>query len=77
MILVDDEVVLVGSANINDRSMLGFRDSEIAVIIRDQNKTVSIMNGQPHEASKFAKNLRMELFRVKNYLIKGTLRATG
>jgi phospholipase D1/2 len=29
--IVDDEVVVMGSANINDRSMLGTRDSEIAV----------------------------------------------
>ena len=29
--IVDDEVVIIGSANINDRSMLGSRDSEIAV----------------------------------------------
>ena len=29
--IVDDRVVIVGSANINDRSMNGNRDSEIAV----------------------------------------------
>ena len=31
MIIVDDEKVIIGSANINDRSMLGYRDSEIGV----------------------------------------------
>ena len=30
------------SANINDRSMLGDRDSELAVCVKDDNKTVSI-----------------------------------
>ena len=30
--LVDDLWAIVGSANINDRSMLGYRDSELAVI---------------------------------------------
>lgn len=30
--IVDDDKVILGSANINDRSMLGNRDSEIAVI---------------------------------------------
>lgn len=30
--IVDDNYVIMGSANINDRSMLGSRDSEIAVI---------------------------------------------
>ncbi len=29
--IVDDKYVILGSANINDRSMLGSRDSEIAV----------------------------------------------
>ncbi len=29
--IVDDKVVILGSANINDRSMLGTRDSELAV----------------------------------------------
>lgn len=31
LMIVVDEVVVLGSANINDRSMLGTRDSEIAV----------------------------------------------
>lgn len=30
--IVDDNIVIIGSANINDRSMLGHRDSELAVI---------------------------------------------
>ena len=35
--VVDDEVAIIGYANINDRSMLGNRDSEIAVIIKELN----------------------------------------
>ena len=31
--IIDDEVVLIGSANINDRSMLGKRDSELAIVV--------------------------------------------
>jgi hypothetical protein len=31
LMIVDDEFALVGSANINDRSMTGLRDSEIAI----------------------------------------------
>lgn len=34
LMIVDDEIVICGSANINDRSLLGNRDSEIAVIIK-------------------------------------------
>ena len=33
--IIDDKIVLCGSANINDRSMMGSRDSEIAVVIED------------------------------------------
>ena len=29
--IIDDNKVIIGSANINDRSMIGFRDSELAV----------------------------------------------
>ena len=31
MMLVDDVYIIIGSANINERSMAGSRDSEIAV----------------------------------------------
>ena len=31
--IVDDNTVICGSANINDRSLLGDRDSEIGIII--------------------------------------------
>ena len=30
--IVDDRVILIGSANINDRSLMGSRDSELAVL---------------------------------------------
>uniref|UniRef100_A0A1Y1KCY0 Phospholipase n=4 Tax=Photinus pyralis TaxID=7054 RepID=A0A1Y1KCY0_PHOPY len=33
LMIVDDKIVICGSANINDRSLLGKRDSEVAVII--------------------------------------------
>lgn len=33
LMIVDDKIVICGSANINDRSLIGKRDSEIAVII--------------------------------------------
>jgi phosphatidylserine/phosphatidylglycerophosphate/cardiolipin synthase-like enzyme len=33
LLIADDRLVICGSANINDRSMLGKRDSEVAVII--------------------------------------------
>lgn len=33
--IVDDDIALIGSANINDRSLLGSRDSEIAIVVKD------------------------------------------
>lgn len=35
LMVVDDRIFVVGSANINDRSLLGGRDSEIAVVVED------------------------------------------
>merc|ERR1712110_1322837 len=34
-IVADDDVALVGSANINDRSMNGDRDAEVGVLVRN------------------------------------------
>jgi phospholipase D1/2 len=44
--IVDDDYVIIGSANINDRSMLGRCDSEIAMVISDDEKTPIQMNGE-------------------------------
>ncbi len=33
LIIADDKYALIGSANINDRSLIGFRDSELAVLL--------------------------------------------
>lgn len=37
LMIVDDKRMIVGSANINDRSLLGTRDSELALLIEDSN----------------------------------------
>lgn len=62
LMIVDDKIVIIGSANINDRSMVGNRDSEIAMIIEDKEKIMSVFNGQDIEVSKFAHHFRMDLF---------------
>lgn len=56
-------VAVIGSANINDRSMLGDRDSEIGVIIEDGQRVDTKMNGQHYKGRRFAHELRMSLFR--------------
>jgi len=40
MMVVDDLYAIVGSANINDRSQIGDRDSEMAVLVMDKNYSV-------------------------------------
>lgn len=62
-LIADDRLVIIGSANLNDRSQLGTHDSEIAVVIEDPTPVRSEMAGQPWTASKFAASLRRQLFR--------------
>lgn len=61
--IVDDRSVIIGSANINERSMRGVRDSEVAAVVRDKESVASYMNGKPYRAAKFAHTLRMRLMR--------------
>jgi phospholipase D1/2 len=44
LMIVDDRFAIMGSANINDRSMCGARDSEIAIIIEDTKLVQGRMN---------------------------------
>uniref|UniRef100_A0A672ZA81 Phospholipase n=1 Tax=Sphaeramia orbicularis TaxID=375764 RepID=A0A672ZA81_9TELE len=64
MLIADDNTVIIGSANINDRSMLGKRDSEVAVIVEDSETVSSVMDGQEYQAGKYALQLRLECFRM-------------
>ncbi|KAI0204873.1 phospholipase [Astrocystis sublimbata] len=63
VLIADDRLVICGSANLNDRSQLGTHDSEIAVVIEDQDLVDSTMNGRPFQASRFATSLRRQLWR--------------
>jgi phospholipase D1/2 len=62
-IIVDDIWTIIGSANINDRSLLGIRDSEMAVVTRDNNQIEITMDGEKVLVSRFAHTLRMALWR--------------
>lgn len=63
--IVDDRYVLVGSANINDRSLLGDRDSELAVLISDTEHGYTDLDGSgttvPYR--NFARKLRQKAWR--------------
>ena len=63
LMIVDDRVAIIGSANINDRSMLGDRDSEVAVIIQDNEMMEGKMNGRPYQVGKFSHSLRCHLLK--------------
>lgn len=63
LMIVDDDTVIIGSANINDRSMNGTRDSEMAVMVEDAHKFPVNMSGKRHMAGRFASSLRRTLFR--------------
>ena len=58
LMIIDDTTVLLGSANINDRSMLGTRDSEFAVIIKEKKRVNMKMNGNNFIGAKFAIGFR-------------------
>ncbi|KPI38498.1 Phospholipase D1 [Cyphellophora attinorum] len=68
--IVDDRYVIVGSANLNDRSQLGTHDSEIALMVHDPTPVQSSMNGRSWMASRFAASLRRQLFRKHLGLIR-------
>ncbi|KYQ93432.1 phospholipase D1 [Tieghemostelium lacteum] len=62
--IIDDRVIIVGSANINDRSLNGERDSEIAFIIKNDTDLIDTkMNGNPYKASRTAFNFRLRLMK--------------
>ncbi|GKZ56260.1 hypothetical protein AnigIFM49718_001485 [Aspergillus niger] len=61
--IVDDRVVICGSANINDRSQLGYHDSELAIVVEDEDLIGSIMDGKPYKAARVAATLRRQLWR--------------
>ncbi|KAL1305379.1 hypothetical protein AAFC00_002273 [Neodothiora populina] len=63
VLIVDDRIVLCGSSNINDRSQLGFHDSELTIVMQDTNSLDSTMNGQPFKAGHHAATLRRMLWR--------------
>lgn len=61
--VVDDRVAIIGSANINERSQRGNRDSEVAAVVRDTDMMDSTMGGEPFKVGRFAHTLRIRLMR--------------
>ncbi|KAF1775591.1 Phospholipase D-like domain [Phytophthora cactorum] len=63
LMIADDRCAIIGSANINDRSMNGDRDSEIALVIEDMQYEDGVMNEKPYRRGVAASKLRLQLFR--------------
>lgn len=65
LMVVDDRFALLGSANINDRSLLGSRDSELAVLIKDTAIEHVDLCGDDRDlpVRTFARDLRRQAWR--------------
>jgi phospholipase D1/2 len=66
LLIVDDAVAIIGSANINDRSLTGNGDTEIAAVIVDTEGVELRDLGSPTlkvQTRKFARDLREHLWR--------------
>jgi phospholipase D1/2 len=61
--IVDDRLAIIGSANLNERSQRGDRDSELACVIRDTDMVDSVMAGKPYKVGRFAHTMRVRLMR--------------
>tara|TARA_R110002050_G_scaffold282049_1_gene429825 strand:- start:1994 stop:4417 length:2424 start_codon:yes stop_codon:yes gene_type:complete len=65
LMIIDDRYIICGSANINDRSMMGDRDSELCIVTNEPShkcETV-IWDGMSVKVSPLAHSLRKRLFR--------------
>ena len=62
IMIVDDRVVFIGSANMNDRSLMGNRDSELMVMVGGGRPIETMMAGARWVASEFAYQLRIRLW---------------
>ena len=60
LMIVDDRVAIIGSANMNDRSMVGSKDSELCILTEDTQMVASKMGGSDFQAGRFCKSLRLK-----------------
>lgn len=63
MMIVDDRLAIIGSANINDRSLLGSRDTELSAVILDEATEKATLNGRKVDVRQFARSLRIRLWK--------------
>ncbi len=64
LLIADDRVAILGSANINDRSLQGERDSELAVIVRDSTPLPVLLDGKRQQlVGQAVHQLRVDLWK--------------
>ena len=63
LIIVDDHYALLGSANINDRSLLGNRDSELAMFFEDSEKIEGKIAGRKFQKSENIRSFRINVMK--------------
>lgn len=62
LMIIDDRMAICGSANINDRSLLGQRDSEFCLVINDIEEETARFDGREVSVGKFCSSWRKRLF---------------
>ncbi|KAJ3296787.1 Phospholipase D [Borealophlyctis nickersoniae] len=70
-LIVDDHTTFISSANLNDRSLLGTRDTELGVVIRDLQFGDGMMDGKVYDAGEFATQTRIRLWREHLGMLNG------
>jgi len=64
LIITDDQEMIIGSQNINDRSMSGTRDSELGVYVHhDPNQVNAVLGGKSVQVSSFVRAFRLRLWK--------------
>ena len=61
--IIDDRIAICGSANINDRSQVGNRDSELCLVFTKGEEIESRIGGKPMQVHKKVHELRIKLFK--------------
>lgn len=78
LLIADDRVAILGSANINDRSQLGDRDSELAIMVRDDASTKIKLDGIDLDVvSANIHDLRIRLWKKLFGMTDGAVPATS
>ena len=63
LMIIDDKTLIIGSANINDRSMRGSRDSELCLLLEGKDLERVVMGDSTEDVNMKIRNLRMTLWK--------------